>query len=163
MTKPQDALDETFVDGLYGKHTHVHPTTALSDLPPSLARKRPSDDTHSCWEILHHMVIWQDYTIKMLRGEKMDWRDISKIEWPSKDDLADDDGWEKLVARFSSGIAELEEIIRTIDLSKSVPTLPEGPSGAWILVIVQHNSYHIGQIVVVRTLLDRWPPSKTDD
>jgi uncharacterized damage-inducible protein DinB len=158
MMTIQDALDETFVEGLSGKHTHVHPTTALRDLLPSLARKRPSDVTHSCWEILHHMVVWQDYTISMLRGEPTDWKTVTKIEWPRKEELEDDRGWENLVTRFKNGIKEMKGLIHSVDLSRPLPAWPKGPIGAWVLVALQHNSYHLGQIVMVRSLLGKWPP-----
>ncbi|UCE11522.1 MAG: DinB family protein [Candidatus Thorarchaeota archaeon] len=160
---PQDIFDEILIDGLYAKHTHVHPAKAISGLEPSKARERPSSEMHSCWELLHHAEIWQDYTIRMLKGEKMDWREVSKVEWPTEMELEDDDEWPRLVTQFITGIEELEKIVRSTDMTKPVPTWPRGPSGAWVLVALQHNSHHFGQIIAVRIMLDLWPPPTMDD
>ena len=44
---------------------------------------------HSCWDLLHHTVFWQDIILKNLEGEYIDWNTINNEDnWPSDEFLS---------------------------------------------------------------------------
>ncbi|MFX0118631.1 MAG: DinB family protein [Promethearchaeota archaeon] len=158
----KDSIINTFKLGLVGKGIHVDPREALKELSPAIARKKPDNNegVHSCWELLHHIVVWQDAMIEAIKGNDVDWGDIAKTRnWPSEDMLADDANFTNLVLKFEKGIEEAKKLIKSVNYYELMPAWENHPKILGINVLLQHNSYHIGQIVIVRKLLKDHPPS----
>ncbi len=152
-----DDLREILVDAFHGKHTHVEPIKALNGLTPALARKKPTDETHSCWEVLYHMAYWQDTVLKAYKNE-----DVSKasndFSWPKPEEMSNDDDWHTLVERFKAGLAGLVRSAKEEDLKKTAEAWANTPLYYNLIVEIAHNSFHLGQIVAVRKMLGVWPP-----
>ncbi|MHA2224320.1 MAG: hypothetical protein ACXAC8_03910 [Candidatus Hodarchaeales archaeon] len=66
---------------------------------------------------------------------------------------------DNLISRFERGLIEVGKLIETTDFVKSIPSWETEPSIRVLIILLQHNSYHIGQIVSVRQFLGCWPPS----
>ncbi len=78
--------------------------------------------------------------------------------WPSNNDNLTEEIWEQTVSNFFS---DLDELIRFIgDSSLDLTTqIPHGEGRTYlreILLVADHNAYHVGQIVQIRKLLDNW-------
>jgi uncharacterized damage-inducible protein DinB len=154
----KETVIKTLVNGLYGKNTHVDPKKVVEGLTPANAKLKPENDNHSCWDLLHHIKIWQKAILDAIKGEEVDWGNISKHHnWPSAEYLSDDQNFLGLVKMFQDGLKEAEELIETIDLHKSMPAWDNAPVIQAIIVLLQHNSYHYGQIVAIRKSLGIWP------
>lgn len=152
----QESLVKTFIDGLYGKNTHLEPKKALEGLTETNARKKPADN-HSCWENIHHIVVWQEGLIEAIKGNKVDWSEISKNQnWPTEIQLSNSSNFPNLVKKFLNGLSRIEELLRTVNLDKQMPAWDDAPVLQAVIVLLQHNSYHLGQIVAVRKMLDDW-------
>ncbi len=154
-----DQVIKAISSGLQGKWTHLDPEKALYGLTPTIARKKPRDNAHSCWELLHHIVIWQDTLIRHIQGETLDWNDIErKNNWPTSESMKDDSNLSTLVTRFRSGIEEANKLLTNVDFMKTSEGFPELSVIKLFIVFLQHTSYHIGQIITVRKCLGDWPP-----
>ena len=152
----QDMIRKHFKIGLYGTNAHQDLRKSITALTPEIARIRLNNDFHSCWELIHHMVICQDGIVKGLKGEKYDWKEADKNNWPSEESMLSDANFTLLVGKFINGLKIAEELIETVDLTKMY-TLWDRLSGFdAFLVLIQHNSYHIGQLVTVRKTLGKW-------
>ncbi len=152
-------INEILVKGLTDQFAHVAPKKALKGLTAELARKKPNGIVHSCWEQLHHIVIWQDPLIEALKGNEIDWDSAQQNEWPSDEIMKDAAEWENLVSGFFDGLEETKSIVKDLDLSVKIPAWPKQSMGYAAMMLVIHNAYHIGQIVTTRMALDAWPPS----
>ena len=156
----QDSIITTFKRGLVGKGIHLDSRKAIKGLTPLIARKKPHNDVHSCWELLHHIVVWQDAIIKAIKGKDVDWDSIGKNNnWPSAEMLKQDLNFNNLVVKFDKGIEKVEKLIEKVKFSDPMPGWENHPVFEGISVLLQHNSYHIGQMVVVRKLLGEQPSS----
>jgi len=124
-----DKIQKSILNGLQGTHVHVNPFKALEGLDADTAKKVPPNGGHSCWQILYHIVYWQDFMLPHLRKEEVNW-----------------------------GIEEAEAITKTIDSFENLPTDPKVPSYAALMVFIEHNAYHVGQIVATRQAIGAWPP-----
>ncbi|MHA2296094.1 MAG: DinB family protein [Candidatus Hodarchaeales archaeon] len=162
----KDQLIKAISSGLRGKWTHIEPKKALKGLIPTNARKKPAQAAHSCWELLHHVVVWQDAIIKQIKGETVDWNEIvENDDWPTTEAIQDDSNFIKLVDRFYSGIEEAKRLLNSVDLTKTSiigKDLPELSTIKLYITLLQHTSYHLGQIITVRKCLGDWPPSDTN-
>lgn len=133
----QDILVSALIQGLYGKHIHIEPLEALKGLSPSIARKKPSNQLHSCWEILHHIVIWQEAIINAIKGEKVDWDDIEKNNnWPSEDRMQDDSDFVNLVTKFRTDLFEVEQLIKSRKLDDKIPFMENKSIVEELLILV---------------------------
>lgn len=152
-----ETVVKALINGLYGKNTHLSPKKVIEGLTPSNARIKPENDNHSCWDLLHHIKIWQKAILESIRGQEVNWKDISKNhDWPNAAYLSDDQNFINLVKMFEESLLEAEELIKTTDLHQPMPAWDGAPVIQAIIVLLQHNSYHYGQIVAVRKSLGIW-------
>jgi len=152
-----ETIIKALINGLYGENTHLKPQKVVEGLTPSNARIKPENGNHSCWELIHHIKIWQKAILEAIKGKEVNWKDISKNRnWPNNNYLSDDQNFINLVKVFEKGLLEAEELIKTIDLYKPMPAWDGAPVIQAIIVLLQHNSYHYGQIVAIRKFLGIW-------
>ncbi|MGY5860702.1 MAG: DinB family protein [Candidatus Thorarchaeota archaeon] len=153
-----ERLETSIKMGLKGKHVHFDSLKALEGLTAETARMIPEKGTFSCWHLLYHIVYWQDLMLGALRKESVDWPKNNEMSWPSEELLKNDENWEALVEKFGKGLAEAESMISSIDSMEDLPAWPEVPPFAAYLVLIQHNAYHIGELIATRQALGHWPP-----
>ena len=145
---------------LTGDLTHLKPMKAVEGLTPTTARKKPSNKYHSCWDLLHHTVIWQDILLRSLDGEYIDWTKLNVENWPSNESLSEDDNFIELVKKLNKNLEIATSKLEKIDLMKVIKIGPvHTPDVTYFrlfLVFLQHTSYHLGQMVTTRKLLGDW-------
>lgn len=146
--------------GIIGQLTHLDPKKAIEGLIPVVARKKPTNLDHSCWDLLHHTVFWQDILLKNLEGEFMDWFLPHDKNWPSDEDLSNDNNFVELVDRFNKNLDKAATKLEKINLMDRIrigpPLSPDATYFRLLLVFLQHTSYHIGQLITTRKLLGDW-------
>lgn len=149
----KDHLIEAITSGLIGKWTHTDPKSALANLTPENARKKPQNATHSCWELLHHIVIWQDALLAQIKGSSLDWNEIEKKDnWPTSKSMQDDSNFSSLLNRFYLGMEEAQELLERVDFTSTYGHFPELSVIKLYLTLLQHTSYHLGQILTIRKI-----------
>ncbi|MHA1907537.1 MAG: DinB family protein [Candidatus Thorarchaeota archaeon] len=144
--------------GLVAFHIHPPPEKALKGLSSEIVTKRIDGGPHSIWDLLHHLLFWQDITIESLEEKEIDWERSKAENWPDEAEQVDKAKLEDFTKRFLDGIERISELADTVDLSSGMPSWPKATKMWAILMIAQHNSYHIGQIVTLRQMLETWPP-----
>ncbi|HVO82079.1 MAG TPA: DinB family protein [Terriglobales bacterium] len=164
----------TLVELFHGKHAHANPIACVEDVTADLADRRPEGFPHSIWEIVWHMNYWMDYEIRRIRGENPDYPGHATESWPS-DPLPNELNWNREVARFAALLDELcglagsddDTLERQLKPPADVadPSSPREPvsvlSVLWQTVV--HNSYHVGQVALLRRALGIWPPQSGGD
>jgi uncharacterized damage-inducible protein DinB len=154
-----EVMTAALKNSINGKHIHIDPMAALKNLTPEMASKVPEKGEHSCWHILHHTLFWQDLMLDALRGKKnVKFPRNNEPSWP-KDLSLDSTKWDELVHRFKSGLEEAYKMTEDIESLEALPSWPKVPAFRALMVLGQHNAYHIGEIVAIRQALGYWPPS----
>ena len=82
-------IENSILSGLKAEFIHLDPMKAISGLTPETARKRPHNNAHSCWELLYHIVIWNDIFLDNIKGNPANWDPANN--WPPKEELQKDD------------------------------------------------------------------------
>ena len=152
-------LRDHLVKLLKGGQAFVTFDNAMKNVKPELRNKRPSKEIHSVWENLEHMRIAQEDILKYSIDPKWESPDWPEGYWPQNSGSIDDNAWNESVASF---IRDREEVIKLamnekIDLTSIIPHTEEHTYLREILVVADHNAYHLGQVVIVRKLLNDWP------
>lgn len=141
------------------EEAHATFDDAVKGLGPADRGKRPRRIPHSVWELVEHIRITQHDLLDFCRNP--DYEQV--LEWP-------DDYWPPTPAPPSPAAwtASIEQIrtdrralARFATSGKVVLTrpIPHGKGKTYlrtILVAVDHMSYHVAQIVLVRRLLGAW-------
>jgi uncharacterized damage-inducible protein DinB len=141
-------IQKSLVKGLKGAYSHINPLEAILDSDASIARTKVEGVNHSIWEILHHIVVWQEIFIENIKGNNPDWENPG--DWLTEESMQNDDDFSKLLQRYRGGFKELENLITTVDMSSTSPYWKDDPILQFIVVAITHNSYHIGQIMAIK-------------
>jgi len=150
---------QRLVEVLAGGEAHVNPEKALLGVDPGLRHIRPAPSVPSVWEELEHLRIAQEDILK--HSVDPSWRSPSWPEgyWPELTGSVSDDVWEASVAAFLKNLAQVTALAADPELDLTVP-LPHSNRGhdllRELLLVADHNAYHLGQIVTVRKLLGNW-------
>lgn len=79
--------------------------------------------------------------------------------WPASPAPPDPEAWERSLTAVREDRARLEQLARdvSVDLARAVPHGTGQTYLREILLVLDHNAYHVGQLVLVRQLLGAWP------
>lgn len=156
------SLKRMFLKALHGGDAHVNPHQVFEELDWTMAGETPSGCPHSIWQTLNHLIYWQEFCLALLRGENPPAPTHASDTWISTMRPRNAEEWKNAVDVFLEG---LQRVANTIDsnLEEQVVALP-GTSRAEIIgTVMLHNSYHLGQIVLLRRMLGTWPPTSGGD
>jgi len=157
--------EQTLIELLYGKRAHANPVACVEDLTADLAERRVENLPHSVYQIVWHMNFWMDYELRRIRGDKPRYPDHASESWPAPAP-PEEAAWKKEVARFADLIGVLAAMAQgdSNALSREIPATHSTQEAATSTVLailwqtLAHNSYHVGQIALLRRALDVWPP-----
>ena len=156
-----DVFNKIVKESMVGDYTHSSVLEALEGLTHDQAIEKPIANSHSTYEILYHMVVWQNIFLKNIRDEPADWEEANRtaneqLTKKAKEHLSKKT-WEQLVDDFKRGFNEADTFLETIDLSKPMKTFGNKPTLKMYCILNQHNSYHMGQIIKNRVAQGTWP------
>jgi uncharacterized damage-inducible protein DinB len=161
---------QTLIELLSGKGAHASPVTAVQGIPAELAARKVEGCPHSICQMVGHMNFWMDYEIRRIRQEDPPYPKHAADSWPSDSSPANEAEWKQVAARFAALIEDLSALARSDPafLSRKVKAthaVHNQQSSSVLAVLWQtavHNSYHIGQIVLFRRLLNHWSAQDGD-
>jgi uncharacterized damage-inducible protein DinB len=159
---PLSALTEL----LHGKGVHADPLACVEDLSAELAGRTVAGFPHSIGQLVFHMNYWMDYELRRIRGQRPAYPEHSSEAFPPAPSPRDAQDWDRLRKRFAGLIADFSKLAKSssAEMQRQIETVHEGDAKvagtlkAVLWQIVAHNSYHVGQIAVIRQTLGAWPP-----
>ena len=143
---------------LEGGQAHATFEAAIKGLPAALRGKRPKGAEHSPWEILEHMRIAQSDILEFSRDAKHVSPEWPSGYWPKSKTPTNDKAWAKSVRAFHADLEAMRKLVAADSTDLYAP-IPHGDGQTILreaLLIADHNSYHIGELVLVRRLLGAW-------
>ena len=152
------ALREQLVKLLTDSEAHANFETAVKNMPAKLQGTRPPNSAHSAWEILEHLRIAQWDILEFARDAKHKSPDFPAGYWPKSAEPPDAKAWDKSVAAFETDRKALCDLI-TNESNDLFAKLPHGDGQTILrqaLLTVDHNAYHIGELIQLRRILGAW-------
>jgi hypothetical protein len=158
MTKETDALREHLVKLLESGDAHADFKTAIEDFPAELRGKTPKGAEHSPWELLEHLRIAQWDIVEFSRDAQHKSPEFPAGYWPESDSPPDPKAWDRSVQSFCEELKSFCDLIRDerTDLFAKIPHGEGQTILREVLVLADHNAYHLGQLVLLRRLLGAW-------
>ncbi|MGH7651668.1 MAG: DinB family protein [Gemmatimonadaceae bacterium] len=159
MEKQQD-WREIVASSLGWEQAHASLESAVQNLAPKLRGQRAKGEPHSVWELLEHIRITQRDLLDFCQNENY----VEKLEWPhdywpSSPAPPTEEAWQKSIddcRRDTQALARFTTDTE-VDLTSKIPRGTGQTYLRTVLLAVDHAAYHVGQIVLVRRLLDAWP------
>ena len=152
------AIRENLIWLLEGGQAHAKFDEVVAGIPSDRAGIRPKGASHSAWEILEHMRIAQNDILRFSLSADYVSPDWPEGYWPARPAPEHEDGWRQSVKDFQKDLEEFVSLIRdpAQDLNKKFPWGTGQTLLREALLIADHNSYHLGELVLVRRLLGIW-------
>jgi uncharacterized damage-inducible protein DinB len=146
------ALRKELIELLKGGQAHSTLEEVLNDLKSELCNKRPQGITRSVYEELEHMRLAQEDILRYTLDPSWKSPEWPDGFWPSDNDKMTEGTLSNAISRF---LKDLDEMIALVKNPKFDLTalIPHGEGHTYlreVLLIADHNAYHLGKIV--RTL-----------
>jgi uncharacterized damage-inducible protein DinB len=151
-------LREQLVELIRGGSAHVDVKTALADFPADKRGVKPAGAPYNAWQLLWHMQVALHDLLDFCTNPKYLTPKWPDDYWPKDEQPPSTDAWEKTLRALEADLAAFEKL--TMNPAQSLYAKIVWGDGQTILreilIAGDHNSYHIGQIVLLRKQLDAW-------
>jgi len=132
---------------------------ALHGVTAAEAAWTSSGISNSIWQIVNHLIFWNEDVIHRLKGtENPRKAEDNEETFGNQGNPEDEIEWGQTVQRLSEVINNLKRVIEDLDDEKlKAPYAANSSSTERLLSnIMMHDTYHIGQIVLLRKLQSSW-------
>ena len=152
-----DDLRGQLSKSLRGGHAFVSYKKALDGIKPEIFNRKTSQSLHSIYQELEHMRIAQEDLLYYALLD--DWESPSFPDglWPKSGYMATQEEWDITLNGFMSDLNRAVELVNNpeVDLQSLIPR-SEYTYLREIMLIIEHNAYHLGKIVDIRKALGDW-------
>jgi hypothetical protein len=153
-----DALRQHLLDLLRGHNAHADFDAVVADFPSRSRGVKPPGAPHTAWQLLEHMRMAQWDILEFSRDAKHKSPPWPEGYWPKTEAPPNAASWNNSLRSFRADLKAMAKLVgdKKTDLYAKIPH----GSGQTILrealLIADHNSYHLGQMVLLRRLLGTW-------
>ena len=151
--KEQEQLSKNFNDLFDGKPwidvTLLH---TLEEITAKEAATKPFPSFNSIWEIVNHMIHWRETVLRRMHGETVESPDDNYF-FPVRD--RSEKAWHHTIEQLHTSQHQWLAVIKKMK-RKDLEAIPEAnlfSKHELIHGILQHDSYHLGQIRLIKKLV----------
>jgi DinB family protein len=151
-------LRKQLVDLLSSGEAHASFEKAIDSLPVAMRGTTPRGAEHSPWELLEHIRIAQWDILEFSRSAGHQSPGWPEGYWPKTPAPPSDIAWEQSVKTYRQDLTSMCDLIsdHKTDLYAKIPHGDSQTILREALLLADHTAYHVGQLVLVRRLLDSW-------
>ncbi len=155
----QKALRKQLVTLLRNSQAHMNFDDVVADFPLEHINTKPPHVPYTFWHLAEHLRITQWDILEFIRNPQYVSPDWPIGYWPDPSSEATPLQWENTLATFRQDLLAIQALVNdpTTDLYS---VIPHG-SGQTILrealLVADHNAYHIGEMGILRQVVDAWP------
>jgi hypothetical protein len=151
-TSTDKALREQLLALISSGEAHADFDAAIGDWPVQLAGAKVANFPHTAWMLLEHMRIAQWDILEFSRNPKHVSPKWPEGYWPTSEAPANEKAWATSVAEFKKDRRTMEQLVANSkgDLFAKFPWGDGQTLLREALLLADHNSYHLGQLVMLR-------------
>jgi uncharacterized damage-inducible protein DinB len=156
--QPPDALRTQLARYLDWHEAHAGFDAAVQGVPFEVQGRQPAGLPHSPWQLLEHLRIAQEDILDFCRNANYVHKKWPDDYWPENPVPPNPKAWDESVAAYRRDREAMKALAAdgSIDLFGRIPHGDEQTYLREILLVADHQSYHVGQLVLVRRLLGNW-------
>jgi hypothetical protein len=154
-----DVLRKQLSDLLHGGNAHAPFERVVADFPVEAYNRPVPGGTYTPWHLLEHLRIAQWDILEFIRDPKHVSPPWPAGYWPAKDVLTDEAQWKRTIAQFEADLQDLEDLVvnPATRLTAEIPHAPGYNILREILVVSDHNAFHLGEFSILRQAMGTWP------
>ena len=155
----QDAiLHEQLRTLLQGGQAHMTFDEAVADFPRAYMNVKPPHVPYTFWHLLEHLRIAQWDILEFIRNPQHVSPPWPEGFWPAEESQADETAWEQTLASFRADLEALLQIATGpgVDLYAPLPHVCGQSVLREILLVADHNAYHLGEFGSLRQVMQTW-------
>jgi len=125
----------------------------LDGVSAAQAAAKPIANAHSVWELVNHVIAWEQIVRRRLEGEML--AEIpNEMNFPPVSDTSEE-AWQMTLRALETSNQALRDSIKRIDDAKLEEIVPgTGYSNYFMLHgTIQHDLYHAGQIALLKKMV----------
>ena len=151
-----DTIRKHLLTSLKGHNAHLSFEQTIKDFPDNYYNKKISGIQYSCWDLLEHLRIAQWDILDFIMNPEYQSKSWPDNYWPK--DNGDAEKWKNSVKNFLDDRKEIEAMLEdsAVDLYSPIPHAPDYTIFREIVIVIDHNSYHTGQLLLLRRALGIW-------
>jgi len=122
----------------------------LDGVTAQQAAAKPVANAHSIWELVNHIIAWEQIAKRRLEGETV--TDIpDEVNFPPVTET-NESAWQSTLQMLEASNTALRESIKSIDDQKLDQTVPGTNYSNYFMLhgVIQHDLYHAGQIAILK-------------
>lgn len=156
VLRVMDDLRQHLINLLDMNGAHIDLDSAVRDFPPELRGKKPPGAPHTAWQLLEHIRLAQQDILEFSRNANHVSAEWPEGYWPNSEAPSSDAAWNESIEKIRHDLSEMKKLIRNSkhDLYARIPHGEGQTLLREALLVADHNSYHLGQLVFVRKILE---------
>jgi hypothetical protein len=153
-----DALRQHLLDLLRGGNAHAGFDNAVADFPSRLRGVKPPGAPYTAWQLLEHMRLAQWDILEFSRDAKHKSPAWPEGYWPKTEAPPNAASWNNSLRSFRADLKAMAKLVtdKKTDLFAKIAHGTGQTILREALLVADHNSYHLGQLVLLRRLLGVW-------
>ena len=158
MEKKDKIVREHLLELLKGGNAHMTLNEAVKDFPEKEMNTKFPNGNYSPWHLLEHIRLTQADILEFIVSDHYTEKDWPKDYWPQKDKKGTEKDWNNTLAAINKDTKELERLVKD-PKSNLYTKLPNGTGQTLlreILLVTDHNAYHIGEFAIMRQTMGTW-------
>lgn len=155
MNQSDQALRDHALYLLGGEGAHITFEVFLANFPIELCGQRVAGLPYTAWQVLEHMRIAQWDILEFSRDPKHVSPKWPEGYWPPLDQPGTADLWQETVEKFRNDLKQMESLVADPS-TELLAKIPHGTGQTILreaLLVADHNSYHLGALVVISRIL----------
>jgi hypothetical protein len=149
---------------LDGRHAHLTFDEVVADFPPERINTKPPNVPYTPWHLIEHLRIAQWDILEYTRDPQHVSPPWPEGYWPAPDAQTDRAGWNATIQQFRRDLQAMKDLVADPNTDLLTP-LPHGYGGHTVLrealLVADHNAYHVGELGILRQVMDAWPGHRT--
>jgi hypothetical protein len=140
------------------RDAHVSFDSAVNGIPAPQRGVQPANLPYSLWQLVDHIRFTQHDILEFCVNSKYDQPSWPDDYWPDTIAPPSEQAWNDSVAAFRADREALKKL--AAEHADLFAKIPHGSGQTYLrelVLVADHNAYHVGQIVLVRRLLNIWP------
>ena len=155
--KPSNSFRKELIIHLTEGNAHASYDAAVKDFPGGLRGARPYDLPYSAYQLIEHLRIAQWDIVEYALNPKHESPDFPDGYWPQSPEPPNSKAWDKSIASFRADRKKLVAALQKADVLAPIPHANNQSLASKTILLIDHNSYHLGQLILLRRLLEAWP------
>lgn len=152
------ALIKTLSEGLTKGHAHATLEDALKGLPTDLRGVVPKDLPYSIWQLVEHIRITQWDIVEFSTNPDHESPEWPEGYWPKEHAPHSEKAWTESLHKIEADRETFIKALKKPDADLYTP-FPHGDGQNLLreaILLIDHTSYHVAEIIVLRRLLGAW-------